>query len=323
VLFAALDVNDSLWVWGTSFHGAFGIGHGAANGSVVLPPTKIKQFSGQIKDYQISCSDTTSSVITIITKNNKMYAAGTNTYGQLARNYFSVQSTHTHREFKFEECLKRVSGTTSQVADASFLADILYAGTTNNFYIDTSGQVWACGSNAEALLGDGTISSANQTTFTKIDDLSNVKKLIINGKNKPIAFALTNDGKIYSWGYNGAAKGQTLTNEIILSNIRKPARCWNYDKKTEVDNAVDIFCSDNIVADQALMAYIDSNKYVYFGGYKADVLGPTFPDNIPFFKRFNVKNVTNDILISGDEALVHRENGTVFQVRSIGPQKLF
>ena len=323
VLFAGLDVNDSLWVWGTAFHGAFGIGHGAANASVTLPPTKVKRFSGQIKDYQISCSDATSSVITIITKDNKMYAAGSNVYGQLARNYTRVQATHTHREFKFEECLKNVSGNISAVADANSLADVLYAGTTNNFYIDTSGQVWACGNNTNGLLANGTATNVNETTFTKINDLSNVKKLIINGKDKPIAFALTNDGKIFSWGYNGAAKGQTLTNDIILANINKPTRCWNYDKKSEVDNAVDIFTSDNIVLDQALIAYTDTNKYVYFGGYKADVLGPDFPDNIPYFKRFNVKNVTNDILISGEEAFVHRENGTVFQVRSIGPQKLF
>ena len=323
VLFAGLDVNDSLWVWGTAFHGAFGIGHGAANASVTLPPTKVKRFSGQIKDYQISCSDATSSVITIITKDNKMYAAGSNVYGQLARNYTTVQATHTHREFKFQECLKNVSANISAVADANSLADVLYAGTTNNFYIDTSGQVWACGNNTNGLLANGTAANVNETTFTKINDLSDVKKLIINGKDKPIAFALTNDGKIFSWGYNGAAKGQTLTNDITLANINKPARCWNYDKKSEVDNAVDIFTSDNIVLDQALIAYTDTNKYVYFGGYKADVLGPDFPDNIPYFKRFNVKNVTNDILISGEEAFVHRENGTVFQVRSIGPQKLF
>ncbi len=320
ILFAALDVNDSLWVWGTSIHGAFGIGHGSTAESV-LPPTKVKRFSGQIKEFEISCSDANNSIITIITKDNKMYAAGTNNKGQLARN--NLTATYTHREFKFEECLKNINGVISIVDNASKLATSFYAGASNNFYIDTSGEVWACGNNTVGLLGNGNDGNTNQSTFVKINDLSNVKKLLINGSSSPIAYALTNDGKIFSWGYNGAAKGQTLTNEITLANIKKPTRCWNFDKKSEVDNAVDIFMSDNTAADQALIAYLDSNKYVYFGGYKADVAGPDFADNIPYFKRFNVKNVTNDVLISGEDALVHRENGTTYQVKSIGPQKVF
>jgi alpha-tubulin suppressor-like RCC1 family protein/sugar lactone lactonase YvrE len=322
ILFAALDINDSLWVWGTAMHGAFGIGHGAASAAVTLPPTKVKRFAGQIKDYEISCSDATSAVISIITKDGKMYAAGTNINGQLARGYTSV-AAHTHREFKFEECRKTENLITSIVTNANSLANILYAGSTNNAFVDTDGQVWICGNNTYGLLGDGTEGNTNQNTFTKVNNLTNIKKVVINGKDKPTIFALANDGKLYSWGYNGAAKGQTLTNEITLNNIKQPARCWNFDKKSEVDNAIDIFGSDNTAADQTLMAYIDANKYAYFGGYRADVAGPDFADNIPYFKRFNVKNVTSDILISGEEAFVHKENGTTYQVKSIGPQKIF
>jgi alpha-tubulin suppressor-like RCC1 family protein len=302
-------------------HGAFGIGHGAATAAVVLPPTKVKRFAGEIKDYEISCSDATSAVISIITKNGKMYAAGTNTFGQLARGY--TTTTHTHREFKFEECKKQENSVISSVTNANLLANILYAGSTNNVYIDTDGQVWMCGDNTYGILGNGSDGAIKQNTFSKVDNLNNIKKVIINGKDKPTLFALANDGKLYSWGYNGNAKGQTLTNETTLANIKQPARCWNFDKKAEVDNAIDIFGSDNTVADQTLMAYIDANKYAYFGGYRADVAGPDFADNTPYFKRFNVKNVTPDILISGEEALVHRENGTTYQVKAIGPQKIF
>ncbi len=325
--FAALDIDDSLWVWGYSRHGAFGIGYGKSGATaaamVSINPTKIKQFSGQIKDYAITASDGTSSLLTIITKDGKIRSAGTNTRGQLGRGAAPVaEASHNHSHFKFEICKKSFGGVTSEINDADLLSDGLYSGHLNNYYIDREGYLWVCGDDNFGQMGKGSTSTVTYNNFERIEELSNVKKVIVSGKDNPTIFALLKDGRLFSWGYNGVDIGQCLVNSIIDIAITSPTQCYNYDKSSTVDNAIDIFVSDNAVKDQTMIGYLDSDNYVYFGGYKADVFPPDFPVNTPFFKRFNMKNVTSSVQIAGEDSLIHRENGTVYRVTNTGPQKV-
>ena len=334
--FAALDVNDSLWVWGSSLDGCFGVG---VNGSI--SPVKIKQFENNVKDYEIIISTNSgtgantivASIINVITKDNRLYSSGDNTYGQLARNYIGNQGNN--RELIFEICKKQNS--LSQIVDVDDAASIVktvWGGWRNNMYVSTDGLVYACGNNYSALLANGlSLNNAeNQPYFTLVPNITEAKNVYIVGRaTSPgtittigmTAFALTSSGNVYAWGYNGINKGQTLTNNMVADYLTFPEKCWDYDKKTYVDDAVDFFVSDNAGQNVSIAAYIDEDKYIHVGGYSADVLAPDFPTLTQFFKKCTVKNVKNDVVLEGQNVIIHRENGTVYTVGRYGPQKIF
>ena len=83
-----------------------------------------------------------------------------------------------------------------------------------NFVLTDNGDVYASGDGTHGLLGNGTTNSTN--TFTKVN-ISNVKKL---AGEKNTMYALTNDGKVYSWGsevYDGAEWKYDVLEPILIN----------------------------------------------------------------------------------------------------------
>jgi hypothetical protein len=47
------------------------------------------------------------------------------------------------------------------------------------------------------------------------------------------------------------------------------------------------------------------------------------PKNIPYFAKFNMRNVNNDVILLGKDAVVRRSNGTVYKIDDYGAKKVF
>ena len=86
------------------------------------------------------------------------------------------------------------------------------AGYKHAVAINQAGDLYVWGDNSLGQLGDGTKNSTNIPT--KMQGLSNVKKVVANGNE---TIALTNDGKVYIWGegYSSFPMRVILNKEIV------------------------------------------------------------------------------------------------------------
>jgi sugar lactone lactonase YvrE len=315
LLFAALDTEDSLWVWGNSPDGAFGTGQ-----INTIAPTKLYAFDKNVLDFSITASTTNISLFSIITKDNKMYVAGDNTNGQLG---YGLLYAALNNSTILKIAKKNISGTSVDVDDAKKLVSSSIIGKRNNLYINLSGDVYACGDHTQGILGRGTLTSI-EPYFYKVDNLSNIKHVLVGGNiDFPTAMALKSDGGVYGWGYNGGVKGQCLVNENTLTNITNPLICYNYEIQAPVNNAIYIYGNDNPSKDQAQFAYLDSNSNLYLGGFSTETDVPDFSATNPYYRKYNMKNIALDVNISGGDTIIHRTNGTVYIINRYGPKKLF
>jgi hypothetical protein len=321
-LFAALDTEDSLWIWGYSPDGAFG------NGFIYeMGPTKIYQFDKNVKDFQINCATSAGSnrtLISIITKDNKLYTAGDNGAGQLGRND-SRNYDASHRIFR--QCKKEVGGNVYLVDDAEKLMESSTVGYKNNYYISTLSTVWACGAALSGELGRGPLSIIKDPVFKEVDNLTNIKQIIGNlGTNAPsnalTIFALKDDGTLYSWGWNGANQGSTLSNNMLDAVIYTPTNCYNFETKDIVSDAKYII-TNNDFKQFSSAGYIDKQNNLYVGGHLANVELPDLPTYTPYFRKFNMKNIMTDVCMINTTNIVRKSNGTVYTINSFGAKKVF
>lgn len=85
------------------------------------------------------------------------------------------------------------------------LAEKLYIDGENVLVVTLSGNVYISGRNTEGQCAQGSDNLVDQPTLLKAQGLSNIKELATGpnvGTNAPTLYALSNDGKLFSWGYN-------------------------------------------------------------------------------------------------------------------------
>ena len=64
--------------------------------------------------------------------------------------------------------------------------------------------------------------------------------------------------------------------------------------------------------------------YILVGGYSTGTNVPDLnPPNIPYFRKFNMRNIAPDVNLVGKDAVIHRLNGTVYKIDDFGASKLF
>jgi sugar lactone lactonase YvrE len=96
-------------------------------------------------------------------------------------------------------------------------AEKLYIDAQNVLVVTTTGDVYISGRNDNGQCAQGSDVVTTQLNLVKAQVLNNIKELAIGsdlGNINPTFFALSNDGKLYSWGYNqyGAIGDNTTTN---------------------------------------------------------------------------------------------------------------
>ena len=316
ILFAALDTTNSLWVWGNSIDGAFGTGQIKS-----IAPTKLWAFDKNVLDFSITASSTNISLFSVVTLDNKLYSAGDNTYAQLGRE--SLSATLSASSI-FKICKKTDGfGNVVDVTDAKKLVRSCVSGKRNNFYITVSGELYSCGDHTKGLLGTGAATEISKN-FKKVNQIEDVVDVIVGGNyDYPIAMALLKDGTLYSWGYNNSLSGQCLVYNTTDTIINEPTPCYNYETKDGVNNAIAIYTNDNPAINKAQFGFIDNKGNLYIGGYSTETDIPDFGSNIPYFRKYNMRNVSFELNLNGEEGIIHRTNGTVYKIDRFGPKKLF
>jgi alpha-tubulin suppressor-like RCC1 family protein len=245
---AAITETGKLYTWGYNGDGRLGDGTTTNRATPIL----IDNFDGE-KVIAVSLGDRHSSAIT---ESGKLYTWGYNNFGQLGDGTTTTRTTPTLIDkFNDEKVISVSLGRyhSSAITESGKLytwglndAGQLGDGTTANKTIPTlinrfngekiiavslgwyhssavteSGKLYTWGLNGNGQLGDGT--TANKTVPTLIDRF-NGEKVIAVSLGYYHSAAITETGKLYTWGYNGDGRlgDGTTTNRatpILIDNF--------------------------------------------------------------------------------------------------------
>ncbi len=144
--------------------------------------------------------------------------------------------------------------TYENVTDAIDIA----TGHNHTVVLKSDGTVWTTGNNGYGQLGDGTTSSRNILRKVKLNkDGEELKNIIGVTAGNVSSYALTKDGKVYSWGYNYYGSfgiGYTTSNN---------ANCYPIQMQ-KVSNIIQISAGENHIA------LLDADGSVWQVGYNGN-----------------------------------------------------
>ena len=142
------------------------------------------------------------------------------------------------------------------------------------------GTVWSTGNNNYGQLGQGDTTNRNEILPVKIDENTNLTNVIKIETYSYIAVAVTADGSVYSWGYNGdgqAGQGNTSNNTYAV-------KMKGVDGEGYLKNIIDVSVgSANIYAvDRDGVLYgVGSNSYYELSDAGPSVYYPTIITSMP------------------------------------------
>src|SRR6266536_1851929 len=192
----ALDASGSVWSWGSNDNGQLGLVAGTLEpGAAAQRPYKVDKLA----DVIAIAAGTYHSLA--LRADGVVWAWGSNERGQLG------DATTTGRSLPV-----RVKGFGPIVAIA--------AGLDFSLALDLEGRVWAWGANGHGQLGDGTIQDRLLPvgTSAKLDEVVAISACGGGGEN---SVALSADGTVWGWGFNG--HGQL--GDGTTSDRRSPKPC--------------------------------------------------------------------------------------------------
>ena len=133
--------------------------------------------------------------------------------------------------------------------------------TTANYVVTADGDVYASGDNSHGQLGREDVESS--TDFVRVN-IQNVKKLVAIS-NPSTVYALTKDGRIYSWG---EVAGDGV---VVINDSRTPIQLYMDNQTDYFTNAVDISV-EGIIAESYkgtglnILTYDGHEASTYFWG---------------------------------------------------------
>lgn len=178
----ALDSEGGIWIWGDD-----GFRLGTGSGDEVPVPTKVNDFSGLDQLGFVEQSASGGHVLAIAS--GELYAWGSNSDGELAlpADVFTV-------------------GVPTYVSEAPQPISSVAAGGSVSIAV-SEGDVYTWGTSYFGELGDGSKDGTMRREPTKIDGLSDVVAVaaapLQNSDFGRHVLALTANGNVYAWGYNG------------------------------------------------------------------------------------------------------------------------
>ena len=272
---SAITENGDLYCWGHNKYGQVG------NGTTDNQLTPVKVLS-DVKS--VSFSDSGCSAVSAITKNGDLYCWGYNGEGQVGNgttdnqltpvkvlsdvksvshssyysdsmNYYSAVSAITKNGdlycWGYNGEGQVGNGTTdNQLTPVKVLSDVKLVSFSGSIYpivsaITENGDLYCWGHNKYGQVGNGSIE--NQTTPIKV--LSDVKSVSYSGYNYSAVSAITKNGDLYCWGYNGEGQvgnGSTKTQTTpvkVLSNVRSVSYSdYNYLAVSAITENGDLYC---------------------------------------------------------------------------------
>ncbi|XP_065344294.1 RCC1 and BTB domain-containing protein 1-like [Cloeon dipterum] len=226
--FFAISASGSVFSWGNNDFGQLGLG----TTQETLIPTKIEEGMLGIKRVQqVACS----SLHTLaLTSDREVFSFGHNDFGQLGLGHNYCQTLPIKLD------LPAAGRVVTSVA-CLYLSSVALL---------DSGEVFAWGSNAFGILGQSENQVEKQNIPRKVPGLDDGIKItrIVSGQNHVLA--LSNDGKVYSWGWNkyGLLGNGTRENSyqptLLFGNIgriRDVAAHFESDVSAVVTEADDVY----------------------------------------------------------------------------------
>jgi alpha-tubulin suppressor-like RCC1 family protein len=196
-----LTADGKVYAWGDNSYGQLGNNDTPNNSPIpfpVLDPSLTDFFpSGSATATAISAGEWHSLAITMLNGSSTVWAWGNNTFGQLGDN---------------TTVSKGIPQEVTTLAGVTVTA--IAAGGQHSLALDSTGQVYAWGSNAYGQLGDGT--TTNQLTPQLITALTGVTVVAIAAGDKH-SLALDGNNQVYAWGLNsdGQLGDGSTTNRLV------------------------------------------------------------------------------------------------------------
>jgi alpha-tubulin suppressor-like RCC1 family protein len=246
----ALKTDGTVMAWGANSYGQLG------NGSTVASATPVT-VSGLTNVIAVAANANSSLALT---SDGHVWAWGDNGLGQLGDGTTSGHTTPFQVSGVsnvvaisiglFHSLALRSDGTvwgwgdnfTGELGDGSSFnarltpvqatgitdAIAIAAGSPRSYVLKSDGTVWAFGSNAFNLLGDG--SGANQPVAVPL----NLSHIVAIGGGGFHAFALDEDGVVWAWGDNlrGEIGDGTQIDRIVPAPISGPGMAWRVNGPT-------------------------------------------------------------------------------------------
>lgn len=191
-----LGDDGKVYSWGRNDSGQLGDGtmtHRIAPTEVTLPSgTKVSDLSsGEAAAY-------------VVTGDGRIYAWGDNSFGQLGTG--DANESATPVEVILPEGVR---------------ASKISAGSKSGYALGSDGKLYGWGFNATGQLGDGTMSDRTTPVAVKMPNGLKILDVSAGGGS---AYALAEDGTVYSWGMN--ASGQlgdgTLEDSLLPTSVHLP-----------------------------------------------------------------------------------------------------
>jgi alpha-tubulin suppressor-like RCC1 family protein len=167
-----LTSNNDILVWGANDKAQLGLGDTEQRLSPVLLP----KFTTE-RITQITCGGDSSMALT---DSGSLFVWGNNHYGQLGLGYHKVVLTPI--------CIPDFPPLNCAVSP------------DNSLFIDRNGSVWSSGEAQYGVLGIDKIDDSRSSSRCLIPSLHNVTKIVLTSGH---ATALTEEGVLYTWGWNG------------------------------------------------------------------------------------------------------------------------
>jgi uncharacterized repeat protein (TIGR02543 family) len=192
----AVTTTGRVFSWGLNNYGQLGDGTSTNKGTPTMVVFNNLQNGESINS--VSAGDRHSLAVTT---NGRVSSWGWNAAGQLG------DGTNTQRNLPI---IITISGL--QIGETILSVN---AGYVKSHAVTTNGRVFAWGFNGSGQLGDGTEIDKNipiQISFNGLHNEENIKSIKSNMNNATIA--ITSNGRIYSWGFNGNGQlghGNTTT----------------------------------------------------------------------------------------------------------------
>ena len=211
----ALSQDGRVFSWGDDSSGQLG------SGRLLFQATPLSSVSLDSKNVTGLAAGSYHSLARM--RDGSALAWGNNTYGELG------DGTLTSRGL----ALKVVG-----LADVTALA----AGEQHSLAADSRGNVWAWGSNENGRLGQGNTDQANSKLPLQVVQLQNIVTL---QAGKAHSLALTQDGKVFSWGTNfsgqlgvsGSSRSTPTPIEFLLPETRITAIAAAGDHSFALDSS--------------------------------------------------------------------------------------
>lgn len=178
-----LDSNNDLWSWGRNYDYNLGIGTNIDR----MIPTRVPLTMLALNEYIIHVNSTNDHT-TLLTNLNNVYVFGRNSNGKLGTfDEYTKTPTLFPVDLLPEEALQNV-----------------WATRNNTFFLTTFGRLLAMGENYEGELGIPSNDTFMISTPTEIvfEDFVDGERVLDFVHGDYGSFALTNFGRVFSWGYN-------------------------------------------------------------------------------------------------------------------------